>query len=279
MAAPAKEAQAKERRAKEAAERFAAARRALQDARARAEALARDLDKVQRGIEFPTVANGETTRTREEAMRATHELQHRERERDALERELAAQAKQAKEAAERSAAAEQALQEERARAGTADPVSRHRPAQDRVPTEAAGAASGETAKVSAAQALQLSQQQERDLVAQAKQAKQATERFHAAEKALQEERTRAETLGRDLDTARRQTESLIAAASAASGEAARAKKEATRGAEELQRSGEQGRARAERWNVTWWRKPKPRRPRNAPMRLNERCRRVRGPDS
>jgi hypothetical protein len=81
---------------------------------------------------------------------------------------------------------------------------------------------------------------------EAAQAKEAAERSEAtAPQALQEERARADALARDLDTARREIEALTAAASAARGETAQVREDAMRTAQELQRSQQQERERAD----------------------------------
>ena len=80
---------------------------------------------------------------------------------------------------------------------------------------------------------------------EAAQAKQAAERAATAEKTLAEERARVNALASDLDAAQRKIEALTAAAKTANDETARVREEATRGAEELQRSRQQERARAD----------------------------------
>jgi peptidoglycan hydrolase-like protein with peptidoglycan-binding domain len=65
------------------------------------------------------------------------------------------------------------------------------------------------------------------------------------EKALQEERTRADALARDLDAAQRKVEALTAAISTASGETTRVREDAMHAAQELQRSQQQERERAD----------------------------------
>ena len=142
----ARTANAEAARAREAVERSATAAQALPEVRARAEALARDLETAQRKIETLTAAvgtaKGDTARVREEATRIQEQLRRAEQqergranalERDltALRRELEAKvnasAKSAEEAvrlqqaADRAASGLQAeLREERARVAKLD---------------------------------------------------------------------------------------------------------------------------------------------------------------
>ncbi len=189
--------------AKQAAERSVTAEKALPEQRARADALARDLDAAQRKIEALTAAAKAT----------------------------ASEAAKAKEAAERAAT------EQRARA---DALARDLEAAQRkieALTAAASAANGETARVRedamrGAEALQRSQQQERartdalerDLAAvrrefeaqvnaPGKVAEEATRLQQTAERAaaelrdeLQEEHYKAEKLARELAAAWRELE-------------------------------------------------------------------------
>jgi hypothetical protein len=77
------------------------------------------------------------------------------------------------------------------------------------------------------------------------QAKEAAGGSATAEKALQEERTRADALARDLDAAQRKVEALTAAISTASAETTRVREDAMHAAQELQRSQQQERERAD----------------------------------
>lgn len=77
-------------------------------------------------------------------------------------------------------------------------------------------------------------------------AKEASERDAATvRQALQEERARADELARDIDAARREIEALMAASRAASGEIWQVRQDAMRTTQELQRSQQQERDRAE----------------------------------
>jgi hypothetical protein len=173
-----------------------------------------------------------------------------------------------KEAAERSATAEKALPEVRARA---DALALDLAAAERK-IEALTAAASETARAkeaaerSAAAAktlpavrargdalardLEAAQRKIEALTAaagtasaDAARAKEAAERSATAAKALPEVRARADALARDLEAAQRKIETLTAAVSTATGDTARVREEATRLQEQLQRSGQQERDR------------------------------------
>jgi peptidoglycan hydrolase-like protein with peptidoglycan-binding domain len=85
----------------------------------------------------------------------------------------------------------------------------------------------------------------RTAASEAAQAKETAGGSATAEKALQEERTRADALARDLDAAQRKVEALTAAISTASGETTRVREDAMHAAQELQRSQQQERERAD----------------------------------